>query len=193
MVLETVVAMEPPSIPDNRPHRSQAVSRMKGIIDAPVPAPFAKDRSRSNSPARQASKPPVFGQPAIERPPASPRRPSAQSHLPSPPLDPPHGFQNGINGSASPNGLLSPSSRRPSIGGDSVADSVATLDLGHHSIGQSQPPPPRLPSRSERRPSTSSHDFDQRSVSGLSLDQQSVGTQSLGHHSIGGPSGDFYS
>ena len=178
--------MEPPSIPDNRPHRKQAVSHIIGKIVAPVPRSFAQDPLRSNSPAGQGSKPPIFGQPAFGRPPPAPRQPSAQSRPPSRQPESVNGFQNGSNGCDGSNGQHS--ARRHSTGGDSVAESMATLDLGHHSIGQPQSQP-----RSEKRSSMSSNDLDKRSASGLSLDQQSVGNQSLGHHSIGGPSGDYYS
>lgn len=175
--------MEPPSIPDHRPHRTQAMApTIDDDINAPVFRSSAPDLLRSNSPAGQASRPQVFGQPAIGRPPLAPRQPSAQSRPPSRPRGSANGFQNGHNGYADPNGEQS--GRKYSIDGDSVAESIATQDLGHHSIGQSQPPP-----RSEKRSSVSSNNnFDQRSVSDLSLDQQS-----LGHHSIGGPSGGYYS
>lgn len=173
--------MEPPSIPDHRPHRTQAMAPTIDDIDAPVFRSSAQDLLRSNSPAGQASRPQAFGQPAIGRPPLAPRQPSAQSRRSSRPRDLANGFQNDPNGYGDPNGEQS--GRKYSIDGDSVAESIATQDLGHHSIGQPQPP-----SRSEKRSSVSSNNFDQRSVSDLSIDQQS-----LGHHSIGGPSGGYYS
>lgn len=178
--------MEPPSIPDHRPHRTQAVAHAIDEIDAPVSRGFAQDPLRSNSPAGQAYRTRAFGQPAIGRPPLAPRQQSTQSRPPSQLHGLANGFQNGHNGCGGSNSEQS--DQKYSIDGDSVAESVVTLDLGHHSIGQPQPP-----ARSEKRSSISSTNFDQRSVSGLSLDQQSIGNQSLGHHSIGGPSGDYYS
>lgn len=172
--------MEPPSIPDHRPHRTQAVAHTIDDIDAPVSRGFEPDLLRSNSPAGKGYRTRAFGQPAIGRPPLAPRQQSAQSRPPSQPHGLANGFQSGPNSDQS--------GHKYSIDGDSVAESVVTLDLGHHSIGQPQPP-----ARSEKRSSISSNDFDQRSVSGLSVDQQSIGNQSLGHHSVGGPSGDYYS
>lgn len=173
--------MEPPSIPDHRPHRAQAMAHTIDDIDAPVFRSSAQDLVRSSSPAGQVSRPQAFGQPAIGRPPLAARQPSAQSRPSSRLQGPANGFHNGHNGYGDSNGEQS--GRKYSIDGDSVAESVATQDLGHHSIGQPQPPP-----RSEKRSSVSSNNFDQRSVSDLSLDQRS-----LGHHSIGGPSGGYYS
>jgi hypothetical protein len=178
--------MEPPTIPDNRPHKSQNMDEING----PVFKGSAQSSLRSNSPAGQAYEPQAFGQPAIGRPPMTPRQPSTSSRPPSRPLSSVNGFQNSQNvqnghGYGYPNG--DQFGRKYSIDQESVAESTATLDLGHHSIGQPQPPP-----RSEKRLSISSNNFDQRSLSNLSLDQQSIGNQSLGHHSIGGAPGGYY-
>lgn len=170
--------MEPPSIPDNRPHkRHSAMSSTPTIVE---PGDFnahfktsAHNYSRSHSPA-QAYEPLAFGQPAIGRPPMG----SQERSMP--------GFN--TNGCSNGNYNGEKPSRKLSIDQESVADSVATLDLGYHAIGQ----PPR---RNEKHSSTSTgnQSFDQRSLSALSLDQQSVGNQSLGHHSIGGPLGGYLS
>ncbi|KAJ6142308.1 hypothetical protein N7497_011407 [Penicillium chrysogenum] len=68
--------------------------------------------------------------------------------------------------------------RNPSIDQESVTDSVATLDLGYHTIGQ--PLPQR---RRQSSTSTGYQSFDQRSLRTISLDQQSIGTQPLGYYS----------
>ncbi|KAK4869293.1 hypothetical protein LT330_006293 [Penicillium expansum] len=135
------------------------------------PSAHNSNSSRSHSPG-QAYEPLAFGQPAIGRPPMGPQERSMPRNT--------NGTSNGIH-----NGEQS--FRRPSIDQESVADSVATLDLGYHTIGQ--------PLRREKHSSASTghQPFDQRSLGALSLDQQSVGTQSLGHHSIGGPPRSYVS
>ncbi|KAJ6009860.1 PAS-associated [Penicillium canescens] len=75
------------------------------------------------------------------------------------------------------------SSRRYSMDQESIVDSIGNQSLGHHSI-RGQP---------DRQWQYGQHQFDQRSLTNLSLDQQSVGNQSLGHHSIGGPPRGYYS
>ncbi|CAG8927139.1 unnamed protein product [Penicillium salamii] len=185
--------MDPPSIPDNRPHK-QAMPHTMNDMDGPAFRGSAQNSLRSHSPAGQAFEPQAFGQPAIGRPPMTPRQRSMQSRAPSRPQSSLSAYQhgaNGSNGSNNTNGNGYPGEqpgRKQSIDQASVAESNATLDLGYHSIGQPQAPP-----RSPRRLSTSSKTFDQRSLSALSLDQESVGNQSLGHHSIGGPPGAHYS
>jgi hypothetical protein len=164
--------MDSPSIPDNRPHKR--VSAMPGT--PAIVEPRDSDTMLRNTPRNylrpsssgQAYEAPAFGQPAIGRPQMGPRQRSV------PPNSTPNGFSYGVNHSEP--------ARRPSIDQQSVADSVATLDLGYHSIGQPQ-------SRHEKHSSTSTghHTLSQRSPSVLSLDQESIGNQSLGHHSIGGP------
>ncbi|CAI7589485.1 unnamed protein product [Penicillium glandicola] len=131
----------------------------------------AQSSSRSHSPG-QGYESPAFGQPAIGRPPMGPQQQSI-----------PRFNNNGIS-----NGFYNGDHRKSSIDQESVADSLATLDLGYHSIGQ-------LPIRQDKHSSASTglQAFDQRSLSTLSLDQQSVGNQSLGHHSIGGPPGGYLS
>ncbi|OQE20994.1 hypothetical protein PENFLA_c015G01883 [Penicillium flavigenum] len=123
----------------------------------------AHHHSRSHSPG-QAYEPLAFGQPAIGRPPMRPQGRS-MSRLST----------NGI-----PNGIYNSEKfgRKPSIDQESVTDSVATLDLGHHTIGQ---PLPRR--RTQSSTSTGYQSFDQRSLSTISLDQQSIGTQPLGYYS----------
>jgi hypothetical protein len=178
--------MEPPTIPDNRPHRSPNMDDING----PTFKGAAQNLLRSNSPAGQAFEPQAFGQPAIGRPSMAPRQRSTSSRPASRPPSSVNGFQNGHNvqnGHAHGYPSEQPG-RRQSIDQDSIAESTATLDLGYHSIGRPQPPP-----RSEKRLSISSNNFDQRSVSNLSLDGQSIGNQSLGHHSIGGAPGGYYS
>lgn len=172
--------MEPPSIPDNRPHK--AMPHTMNDIDGPAFRGSAQNSLRSGSPAGQAYEPQAFGQPAIGRPPMTPRQRSAQGRAQSRPHSSLSVYQNGY-GNGHPG---EQTSRRPSIDQASVAESNATLDLGYHSIGQPQPPP-----RSEKRLSISNNNFDQQSIGGLSIDQHSVGNQSLGHHSIGGPPGGY--
>lgn len=183
--------MDPPSIPDNRPHK-YAMPHTMNDIDGPTLRGSAQNSLRSHSPAGQAFEPQAFGQPAIGRPPMAPRQRSVQSRNQSRPHSSLSAYHvaNGSNGSnGNGNGYEGDRlDRKQSIDQASVADSNATLDLGHHSIGQPRPPP-----RSEKRLSVSSNNFDQRSLSGLSLDQESIGNQSLGHHSIGGPPGGYYS
>ncbi|KGO76121.1 PAS-associated, C-terminal [Penicillium italicum] len=128
--------------------------------------------SCSHSPG-QAFEPLAFGQPAIGRPSMRPQERSM-------PRFNANGISNGIN-----NGEQSV--RKSSIDQGSVADSVATLDLGFHAIGQ----PPRREKHSST--ATGHQPFDQRSLSGLSLDEQSVGNQSLGHNSIGAPQRGYVS
>jgi hypothetical protein len=160
--------MEPPSIPDNRAHKRHfAMSSTPNIVDPDdFVAQFkasAHHHSRSHSPG-QAYEPLAFGQPAIGRPPMRPQGRSV-SRLSS----------NGI-----PNGIYNGEKfgRKPSIDQESVTDSVATLDLGYHTIGQ--PLPLR---RRQSSTSTGHQSFDQRSLSTISLDQQSIGTQPLGYYS----------
>jgi hypothetical protein len=74
-------------------------------------------------------------------------------------------------------------SRRYSVEQESIVDSIGNQSTCHHPIG-GQP---------DRQWQYGQHQFDQRSLSNLSLDQQSVGNQSLGHHSIGGPPRSYYS
>ncbi|CAP86334.1 Pc20g10050 [Penicillium rubens Wisconsin 54-1255] len=123
----------------------------------------AHHHSRSHSPG-QAYEPLAFGQPAIGRPPMRPQGRS-MSRLST----------NGI-----PNSIYNGEKfgRNPSIDQESVTDSVATLDLGYHTIGQ--PLPQR---RRQSSTSTGYQSFDQRSLSTISLDQQSIGTQPLGYYS----------
>lgn len=129
--------------------------------------PMSYNSPRSGS-RGQGYEPPVFGQPAIGRPSVGPQERS------TPNLNA-NGISNGIyNGDQF--------GRKLSIDQQSVADSVNTLDLGYHNIGQQPRPQHEI---SGHQP------FDQRSLSTLSLDQQSVGTQSLGHHSIGRPPGGY--
>lgn len=183
--------MESPTIPDHRPYR-MAIDE----ITNPTLKGSAQNSLRSNSPLAQAYEPQPFGQPAIGRPPMSPRQRSMPLNSHSRPNSSanvyPNGNENGngtANGTGNGNGYSSEyPSRKPSIDQASVAESNATLDLGYHSIGRPQPPP-----RSEKRLSVGSKDFDQRSLGALSLDGQSVGNQSLGHHSIGGAPGAYYS
>ncbi|KAJ5371971.1 PAS-associated C-terminal [Penicillium concentricum] len=133
----------------------------------------AQSSSRSHSPG-QVPLSPVFGQPAIGRPPMGQQQRST-------PRFKTNGVSEGIyNGEESV--------RKPSIDQVSVTDSVGTLDLGYRPIDQSPP-------HHENHPSTSAgrQNFDERSLSALSLDQQSIGTQSLGHHSIGGPPRSYLS
>lgn len=176
--------MEPPTIPDNRPYRAQEVAHTASGIQNPVPRSFPLNPPQSTSSAGQAYKSQFFGQPAIGRPPSASRQLSAQSRPPRP-LDPSNGSQDDPNNISSPNGKQS--GRKNSIDGGSVAESVATLDLGHHSIGQ-----PQSPSRIEKRSSVSINSVDQRSASGLSLDQQSVGNQSLSYHFTGSLSNEYH-
>ncbi|CAG8908875.1 unnamed protein product [Penicillium egyptiacum] len=170
--------MEPPSIPDNRPHkRHPAMSSTPMIVD---PDDFvahfkasAHNYSRSHSPG-QAYEPLAFGQPAIGRPPMRPQERSM-------PRFNTNGVFNGIYNSENFGSKLS-------IDQESVTDSVATLDLGYHTVGQPLP-------RHRRHSSTSTghQTSDQRSLSTISLDQQSVGNQSLGHYSKDGPPGGYLS
>ena len=177
--------MEPPTIPDNRPYRAQEVAHTTNGINTPTSRNFALNPLRSNSPAGESYKSQVFGQPAIGRPPLAPQQPSTQSRPPSQPLDVHNGSQNGPNNHSSFN--VAESGRNNSMDGGSVAESVATLDLGHHSIGQHQ-----SPSRIEKRSSISSNSPDQESVSNLSHDQQSFGNQFLGHHSTGDQPNEYH-
>jgi hypothetical protein len=160
--------MEPPSIPDNRAHKRHfAMSSTPNIVDPDdFVAQFkasAHHHSRSHSPG-QAYEPLAFGQPAIGRPPMRPQGRS-MSRLST----------NGI-----PNSIYNGEKfgRNPSIDQESVTDSVATLDLGYHTIGQ--PLPQR---RRQSSTSTGYQSFDQRSLRTISLDQQSIGTQPLGYYS----------
>jgi hypothetical protein len=177
--------MEPPTIPDHRPHKIHTIPM--DDINGPALKGSAQNSLRSDSPAAQAYEPQAFGQPSIGRPPMGSRQRSSSSR----PQSRPHSALNNIypkehNGYGYPNG--DQPSRQPSIDQESVAESTDTLDLGHQSIGRLH-----APSRSENRLSISSNNFDQRSLSNLSIDQQSIGTQSLGHHSIGGTPGGYYS
>ncbi|KAJ5801507.1 uncharacterized protein N7518_003575 [Penicillium psychrosexuale] len=129
------------------------------------PTSYNSPRSGSRG---QGYEPPVFGQPAIGRPSVGPQERS------TPKLNA-NGVSNAIyNGDQF--------GRKLSIDQQSVADSVNTLDLGYHNIGQQPRPQHEI---------LGHQPFDQRSLSTLSLDQQTVGTQSLGHHSIGRPPGGY--
>ena len=127
----------------------------------------AYNPSRSGSRA-QGYETPVFGQPAIGKPPVGPQERST-----------PRLNANGVS-----NGIYHGEQfdRKLSIDQESVADSVNTLDLGYHNIGQPRP---------RHEISTGHQPLDQRSLSTLSLDQQSVGNQSLGHRSIGRAPGGY--
>ncbi|CAG7962645.1 unnamed protein product [Penicillium nalgiovense] len=168
--------MEPPSIPDNRAHKRHfTMSSTPNIVDPDdFVAQFkasAHNHSHSHSPG-QTYESLAFGQPAIGRPPMRPQgRPMSRLST------------NGI-----PNGIYDGGKfgRKPSIDQDSVTDSVATPDLGYHTIGQ--PLPQR---RRQSSTSTGYQSFDQRSLSTISLDQQSIGTQSIGYYSTDGLPGGY--
>ncbi|KAJ5780798.1 PAS-associated C-terminal [Penicillium paradoxum] len=166
--------MESPSIPDHRPQK-RSPARSGAIVES---HDFERHFNhstwtsvRSDSP-QQTYESPTFGQPAIGRPPMGLPQPSM-------PLKPnANGLSNGVNNREPVD--------KPSIDQESVAGSIATLDLGYHSIGQPQ-------SRREKHSSSSTGQVcDQRSFSNLSFDQHSIETQSLGHHSIGGSPGRYF-
>lgn len=167
--------MEPPCIPDNRPYkRHSAVSSTPTIVEPDDFIAHFKTSARNSWHSHSlglAYEPLAFGQPAIGRPHMGPQERSI-----------PRFNTNSVSYSTCNN---EQSVRKPSVDQESVADSIATLDLGYHSIGQ-------LP-RHEKHSSTSTghQTFDQRSLRTLFLDEQSVGNQSLGHYSICGPPGGY--
>lgn len=167
--------MEPPCIPDNRPHKrhSATSSTLKIVEPDDFGAHFktsARNSWRSYA-SGQAYEPLAFGQPAIGRPPMGPQERSISRF--------------NINGVSNSTYNSNQSVRKLSVDEESVTDESATLDLGYQAIGQ-------LP-RHEKHSSTSTghQTFDQRSLRTLSLDQQSIGNQSLGHYSIGGLPGGY--